>query len=109
MKLGFVGCGKMATALVQGVLKAGAFAKGDILAADRYPDAAKTLAEKCGVRVAADNRELASEADVLLLCVKPGDAAGAIDAVREHAEKKLLVSIMAGVTLAKLQKAAGPR
>lgn len=107
MKLGFVGCGKMASALVQGVLKSGAFNKDAILAADPFPAAAKFLADECGIRIAADNRELATNSDVLVLCVKPGKAQEALAAIRDGAKDKLVISIMAGVTIATLQKALG--
>ena len=37
MKLGFIGCGKMATALAEGVLKAGVFKKDEIFVTDKFP------------------------------------------------------------------------
>lgn len=107
MKLGFIGCGKMAGALVEGVLKAGAFEKEAITVSDKYPAAVKTLAEKHGVQTAADNASVAANSDVILLCVKPGDALDALQATREQLAGKLIISILAGVTLATLEKAAG--
>ena len=91
MKIGFVGCGKMAGALVQGVLKAGAFTKDAIIGADRYPAAAKILADQCGVSIAADNRELAASANVLVLCVKPGQAHDALTEIRDGAKDKHVI------------------
>ena len=108
MKLGFVGSGKMAGALVQGVLKSGAFAADAIVVTDRYPEVAKKLAGQTGARIAADNRELAAAADVFVLCVKPNDANTALGEIRDGASGRLIISIMAGVTIATLQKAAGP-
>ena len=107
MKLGFIGCGKMAAALVGGVLKSGAFEKSDIFVTDKIPNAIKNLAAKHGVVATADNAELATSADVILLCVKPGDALDALQATREKLGGKLVISILAGVTIAALQKAAG--
>lgn len=109
MKLGVIGCGKMASALVEGVLKAGAFAKSEIIVSDKFPAAVKTLVEKTGVSAAAGNADVAAKADVILLCVKPGDAMDALEAARESLAGKLVISILAGVTLAKLQKAAGEK
>lgn len=107
MKLGFIGCGKMAGALVEGVLKAGAFEKGAIAVSDKYPAAVKSFAEKHEVRAAPDNATVAAGSDVILLCVKPGDALDALQATREQIAGKLIISILAGVTLATLEKAAG--
>lgn len=109
MKLGFIGCGKMAGALVEGVLKAGAFSKGDITVGDKYAAAVKAIVDKHGVQPARDNAEVVAKSDVLLLCVKPADAPDALKAVREQPEGKLIISILAGVTLASLQKAAGDK
>ena len=109
MKLGFIGCGKMATALAEGVLKAGAFGKNQIVVTDKFPAAVKALVEKLGVIAADDNAALASSADVVLLCVKPGDAFDALRATREQLAGKLVISILAGVTISTLQKAAGEK
>jgi pyrroline-5-carboxylate reductase len=109
MKLGFIGCGKMASALAGGVLKSGAFAKTDIFVTDKIPDAVKKIAATHGVQPVADNAALAAAADVVLLCVKPGDAFDALQTTREQLAGKLVISILAGVTLAALQKAAGEK
>lgn len=109
MKLGFIGCGKMAAALAGGVLKSGAFAKKDVFVTDKFPDAAKNLAGKHGVRALPDNAALSAAADAILLCVKPGDAFDALQAARKQLAGKLVISILAGVTLSALQKAAGEK
>ncbi len=107
MKLGFIGCGKMATALVEGVLHAGAFRADEIFVSDVFPAAAEALRKETGVQALQSNAEIAEAADVLVLCVKPGDAANALEGLREKAAGKLMISIMAGVNLEKLQRMAG--
>src|SRR5450432_3548583 len=110
MKLGFIGCGKMATALAEGVVKSGAFASRDIFVADRFADAAKNLAAQCGgATVSQTNGHVAETANVILLCVKPGDALDALDEIRKSAAGKLIISIVAGVPIAVLQKIAGSK
>ena len=49
MKLGFIGSGKMASALVRGVTQSGAISRGDILVTDIYAAAAQKLAADAGV------------------------------------------------------------
>jgi pyrroline-5-carboxylate reductase len=107
MKLGFIGSGKMAGALLQGVLKSGAFTRDSIVITDRCADAAKKLSAQTGVRVLADNLELSKTADAIVLCVKPSDANAVLGEIRDGAKNKLVVSIMAGVTIATLQKNLG--
>jgi pyrroline-5-carboxylate reductase len=106
MKLGFIGSGKMASALVLGVTQSGAFPREHILVTDVVPAAAQKLATDAGVTALATNAEVAAAADVLILCVKPNDA---LAALRELGGiGRLVISIVAGLPIAALQEAAGP-
>src|SRR5262245_60505551 len=78
MKIGFIGCGKMATALVQGVLKAGLYSPADVLLSDAVAATAEKLAKATGATAAGANSEVLAAADVLVLAVKPGDALAAL-------------------------------
>jgi pyrroline-5-carboxylate reductase len=105
MKFGFIGCGRMATALVRGVIDAKAVAPRAILVSDCLASAAKRLARECGVKSLPNNQELGAASDVLVLCVKPGDA---VAALREAAPAgKLVISIVAGLPIVRLQEAGG--
>lgn len=105
LKLGFLGSGKMAAALVGGVIKS--MAPQDISVTDRIPEAARDLADKHGVRQLASNAELFLNSDAIVICVKPRDALEAIESVRGQTTDKLLISIVAGLPLSRLEKAAG--
>ncbi|MDP9290917.1 MAG: NAD(P)-binding domain-containing protein, partial [Verrucomicrobiota bacterium] len=70
MKLGVIGAGKMATALVEGVISAGTFDAGAIAVTDVVSDAAQKLAQKSGARFFKTNAELARASDAMILCVK---------------------------------------
>src|SRR3954471_16212768 len=95
MTLGFIGCGKMATALVGGVVQSGAFPPDCIVVSDYVPEAAATLAEQTGVRAVSSNHEVVSASEALVLCVKPADAIRAIEALGTALDGKLLISIVA--------------
>jgi pyrroline-5-carboxylate reductase len=105
MTLAFIGSGKMASALVCGITQSGAIAREAIVVTDVVKGAAEKLAREAGVRVLADNAELAAAADALVLCVKPGDAFAALRGL--SAGGKLVISIVAGLPIAALQDAAG--
>jgi pyrroline-5-carboxylate reductase len=107
MKIGFIGCGRMGSALVHGVLKAQLVAPTDIYVTDKIETAAQKLADETGVLRARDVDAVAAEADVVILCVKPGDAAEALHSARAQFSGKLLISIVAGMTLEALGSAAG--
>ncbi len=108
MKFGFIGCGKMAAALVQGAVAAGALRPEEIVASDYVPAAAQKLAGETGIQALGSNTAVAAQADVVVLCVKPGDALAVVRELKGDLAGKLLVSIVAGLPIAKLQEAAGP-
>lgn len=124
MKIGFIGCGKMATALVHGVQKTGLCGAGDIFLSDAIPAAAEKLAQETGGTPMASNAEIAGAAEVVILAVKPGDALTALKSISGGQtestmrwawktgggnESRLLISIVAGLSLSALESAAGDR
>ncbi|MDB6150070.1 MAG: proC [Chthoniobacter sp.] len=108
MTLGFLGSGKMAAALVQGVVRSGAVAADGITVSDAIFEVAEKLATTAGVKAVRTNPELAAVADTLVLCVKPNDAISALGSIRQVAAGKRIISIVAGLPIAQLQDAAGP-
>jgi pyrroline-5-carboxylate reductase len=121
MKLGFIGCGKMATALVQGVLKAGVCQPGDITASDAIPAASGKLVKDAGIIGVAQNIEVLAASEVIVLAVKPGDALRAVQSLTTQqmesamrwawksgdSQSRLLISIVAGLQIEALEAAAG--
>jgi pyrroline-5-carboxylate reductase len=103
-KYGFIGGGKMASALIKGALGAGLCQPGEIIVSDPYPAAREALAA-WGLRVSADNGEVVAAAPVLVLCVKPGEVVPVLAAARDHLDDRLLISIAAGITLRQMQQA----
>jgi pyrroline-5-carboxylate reductase len=109
MKIGFIGCGKMASALIQGVLAAKVCEPAEVVVHDKLSEPAEVLGTESGIRVARDNHDVAAASEVVLLCVKPEDALPALTTASADLSGKLLVSIVAGVTIESLQQAAGPK
>jgi pyrroline-5-carboxylate reductase len=105
MKFGFIGSGKMASALVRGVTQSGAISKELIMVTDVLLAAAQKLATEAGVTALATNAEVASAAETLIVCVKPQDALAAVRGI--DTKGKLLISIVAGLPIMALQEAAG--
>jgi pyrroline-5-carboxylate reductase len=108
MKFGFIGCGKMAGALVRGALQAGAITRDEVVASDRLAEAARSLGQDAGIRIVAGNADVCAFADTLVLCVKPNDALAALREMKPGLAAKLVISIVAGLPIAALQEAAGP-
>lgn len=97
----------MATALAGGVIEAGVFGPEQVYVSDCVPAAVEVLVADTGAVAVADNAALATDVDALVLCVKPADALAALRGVGAALSGKLVISIVAGLSLAKLEEAAG--
>ena len=108
LSIGFLGAGKMATALAKGFIRAGLVAPKDVIASDVSEAACAAFAKETGCKTTAFNPDVAKFASVLILAVKPDQVSGALAEIRDAVtEKQLVLSIAAGVTLAKLEAGLG--
>lgn len=106
-KLGFIGAGNMAAAIIGGAVGAGAVAAGDILAADADAARLAFVAEKFGVR-AAGNLAVARAADILFLSVKPQVYDAVISEIRGAVKDGAVVVILAaGLSIADVREKFG--
>lgn len=108
MTLGFIGCGKMASALLRGILAAGVVGPEAVWVSDCFSDAAKALSRETGAHAASGNDEVVTASDTVMLCVKPQEVTTVLEALRHKLEGKLVISIAAGVPLSSLESATGP-
>src|SRR5699024_8019828 len=101
MKLGFIGTGNMAGAIMGGIIKNEIFRPEEIIGADISPAGRERVKETYGIHVTADNREAAEKAEVLILSVKPQYYAEAIAEIRDCvSDDQLIITIAPGKTLA---------
>ncbi len=106
LRIGFLGAGKMAMALGKGFIKAGLVRSDGLLASDPLEGARNSFAKEVGAKTTVANPEVVKFAEVIFLAVKPDQAASLLADIRGHfTEKHLLISIAAGVPLAKLEGA----
>ncbi|MDI3299146.1 MAG: pyrroline-5-carboxylate reductase [Bacillota bacterium] len=98
IRLGLVGAGEMAEALIAGLVGSGRLEPGRILVNNRSNRARlEHLRSRWGVRTTQEKAALA-EAEVLVLAVKPADAAEALAQLRPHVrDGAALVSVVAGL------------
>jgi len=107
-KLGFIGAGLMAEALLDGILKAGVAPKECIFASDPSPDRRAVFAGKLGRELFVSNVDVVEAADVILFCVKPQVLPAAAEEVAPSVgADHLVVSIAPGITLAALGQMLG--
>ena len=107
-KLGFIGAGNMAGALIKGVLAARLYRPSDIWVTDTVPDQRRRIRRRYGVGAAEDNRALVRGSRIVVLAVKPQVLADVLaEARREVRRTQLFVSIAAGVPLSRLEGGLG--
>lgn len=101
-KIGIIGCGNMGGAILYGALESGVLLKEHAFVYDTNP-AMMEKAEKWGVNLAADDEAVCKNADIILLAVKPQNAAEALSMCGNALDDKAMMSIVAGVTAERLQ------
>ncbi len=100
MKLGFIGAGNMAKAIMGGVLKNEIFKPEEVIASDLYVPGLEAAKESLGINITTDNKEVAKNSEVLILAVKPQFYADVIKEISEYiTEKQIIVTIAPGKTL----------
>ncbi|CAI9099715.1 OLC1v1036575C1 [Oldenlandia corymbosa var. corymbosa] len=105
--LGFIGAGKMAESIARGVVKSGVLPASRIRTAHHRPER-RSAFESFGVTVLDHNHQVVEASDVVILSVKPQVVKDvALEIKPLLSEKKLLVSVVAGVKLKDLQEWSG--
>lgn len=107
-RIGFIGAGRMATALARGLVRAGFTVADRIVASDLEPRAQAAFAAETNCRTATSNVEAAQGADIVVLAVKPQTMPAILTELEPHLTAgQLVVSIAAGVTLGALTGVLG--
>ena len=101
-----IGAGKMAGALIGGMIRAEVVDPRRVVAARRSPEALAELKKLWGLRTETDNGKAAREADVVILAVKPQVAKKVLEELAGTITKdQLVISVMAGVTSDSISRA----
>lgn len=103
MRIGFLGAGKMATALAKGWLRAKLTAPTSLFASDPVAAARDLFSQETGANIAAENRGVVDQCDLVVLAVKPQNMAALLDEIKPSmAPRHLVLSIAAGIPLSKI-------
>ena len=106
--IGFLGAGRMATALAGGMVKAKLITPRALFAVDVAPAAAKAFAKATDGRALKNNSEVLQKAKVIVIAVKPHQVEELLGSIADDiTTKHLFISIAAGVTIAQLESALG--
>lgn len=100
MKIGFIGLGNMATAMIGGIIKAGIAAAEDIYGSAHTKETVDAKVKEFGITGLSDNAKVVMESDVVILAVKPQMYEDVIKTISEFiTPEKIIISIAPGKTL----------
>ncbi|MGG1660630.1 pyrroline-5-carboxylate reductase [Brevibacillus sp. NRS-1366] len=108
-RIGFLGAGSIVEAMLSGILKKELLAPEHLLISNRNNrERLQQLADAYGVQYTQDKREVVRSSDILILAIKPKDAAEALQDLRGvvHADQ-LVISVIAGVSTSLIEEWLG--
>ncbi len=107
-RIGFVGAGRMATALAKGLTSSGFTSPEQVVASDPLPAAHEQFSQQTGGRIVETNSDVFHDANIVFLAVKPQQMEAVLADVQDAVTSEhLLVSIAAGVPISTLTAALG--
>ena len=108
MKLGFIGCGNMANAMIAGIIGNGICKAEEIIGTAKSEASRVRVNKEFGIYMTEDNKEAAEKADVIVLSVKPQFYEEVICEIKDvMKDNQIVVTIAPGKTLAWLEEKFG--
>ena len=109
-KIGFIGSGKMAGAIIKGLIKTNFLPAKSIVATQLKTEGIEKKSKELGINVILDNKELTKHSEIIFISTKPSQVLGVLEEIKPFVtENKLIVSIAAGLTLNKLESHLPPK
>ncbi len=105
LKIGFIGAGNMAHAMIKGMVQSGKVNPGKIYVSSRTSQKPQKLRELYNIQVCEQNEEVVETCDVVILAMKPQDLRATIEPMRSvFNDKQIIISLAAGLRLETLEK-----
>lgn len=104
-KIGFIGAGNMAYALIKGILKANVTISNRIIASDINEVRLRYIEKETEVKVTLSNEETVRFSDIIILAIKPQIINEVLSPLKKFFNpSKTLISILAGIKIKKIEK-----
>lgn len=108
MKLGFIGTGNMAGAIMGGIIKEGVIKAEEIIGSAISESTRERVRKEYGIQVTGNNKEVVEKAEMIVLSVKPRHYASVIAEIKDSVkENQIIVTIAPGKTMAWLKEQFG--
>ncbi len=106
-KIGFIGTGNIAKAILNGILTSGAYRRGDICAYD-IDEAKKAAFTDGGLTVCADEADVVNNAKYIFVCVRPCDINTVLENIKgQVTSANVIITVAAGISIAYYKRALG--
>ena len=105
-RLGFIGGGKLAGSVMRGLVRARYCSPAAILVSEPNDAARRILEHELGVSGTTENSMVAEQAEIILIGVKPGVVLPVLTEIAPQLERKLVISLAAGVRLQSMERVA---
>jgi len=108
IKIGFIGAGNMANALIKGLIKSGIYLSEQLAASDNDRQKLRDVSDRFGIRCFNSNKELAQEYRIIVLSVKPQVIRDVLKEIKnEITDTHLVISIAAGIPIKMIYSVIG--
>jgi pyrroline-5-carboxylate reductase len=107
-KIGFIGAGNMATALVKGIINSALYLPEQIGASDNDSEKLKEISDRFKIRTYSSNRDLVHNSAIILIAVKPQVIRNVLEEVKDEIrDEHLIISIAAGIPIKMIRSIIG--
>ncbi|WP_297406969.1 NAD(P)-binding domain-containing protein, partial [uncultured Cetobacterium sp.] len=91
MKIGFIGCGNMAKALINGMVSSETVSPQDVIASDAYFPALEKTHKELNINITSDNKEVVKSSKYIVLAVKPQFYTSVISEIKEFLTEESVI------------------
>lgn len=104
-KIGFIGCGNMASAMIKGIVNSSLISSQCIIASNPSREKLEKIKKEVDIKTTQDNLEVAKFSNVIVLSVKPNKYKDVIEEIRDEVkEDTIIVTIAAGISISKAEQ-----
>lgn len=101
-KIGFIGTGNMATALIRSMKD-----NNRIISGDKNEEKLRKAVKELGIKTTTNNNEVAKNSEIIFLCVKPYDIKEILEEIKSNVKNQIVVSIAAGIKIKFIENIIG--
>lgn len=107
-KIGFIGGGKMASAILKGIINSSLFKNDEIIVSDKNQASLDMLKNDFGINITSSNSDVVKNSEIILFAVKPFVLRDVLEEIKTYiSEKNTILSIAAGISISTIEEIIG--